>query len=169
MIVQAIYESRARTRITDKDIDLIAARSMSKNVANGVTSFMYYDEWHYLQVVEGRPAEVAETMKRIASNPMHHSLKIRLMNRQTTRGFEGWPFGILPASDFELRRVIRNFGYKNLFQPNVLDALKVLKRTAGRKYRTLNNLEKQALFDKRKFEAPKSSLSLSEEMLGLRG
>lgn len=89
MFVHTIYQSRARVRITENDIVGITAQSLSNNVKNGLTSFMYYDDTRFLQIIEGRPAEVASAMKRITKNSLHHSITVRVMNRSSTRNFEG--------------------------------------------------------------------------------
>jgi hypothetical protein len=168
MFVHTIYESRAHTRISEHDISQISDSAMRNNIKHGLTSFMYFDNWRFLQIIEGRPASVADAMQRIADNPMHHSLKVRLMNRSSVRNFEGWAFGAISNDDFELRRVVKNMGYKDLLQTNVLDTIKVLKRTAGRKYRTMNALEKQTMSDPQLVKTPKNTVSLTEAVLGLR-
>ncbi len=168
MFVQITYDSRAHTRISDRDIAEITMRSMRKNISNGLTSFMYYVYWRFLHILEGRPEQVANTMKRITDNPLHHTLKVRLMNRNPVRSFPEWPFGTIAAADPILHRLMKNMGFRDLFQANVLDAIKVLKRTAGRKYRMMNQLEKQALTDPRMVSLPKTKPSLTEDMLGLR-
>lgn len=168
MFVHTIYESRAHTRISEHDISQVSASALQNNIRHGLTSFLYFDDWRFLQIIEGRPASVADAMQRIADNPMHHSLKVRLMSRSSIRNFEGWAFGAIGADDFELRRVVKNLGYKNLLQTNVLDTVKVLKRTAGRKYRTMNALEKQALVDPPLAKSSQKTVSLTEAILGLR-
>ena len=168
MFVQITYDSRAHTRISDRDIAKITIRSMRNNISSGLTGLMYYDDWRFLHILEGPPEQVADTMKRITDSPLHHSLKVRLMNRGPVRSFPEWPFGTLTANDPILHRIMKNMGFRDLFQANVLDAIKVLKRTAGRKYRMMNQLEKQALVDPRMVSAPKSRPSLTEDMLGLR-
>ncbi len=169
MFVQITYNSCARARITDQDIAEITARSLPSNLAKGLTSYMYYDDWRFLHILEGRPAQVAHTMKQIIDSPLHYSVKVRLMNRNHARDFQGWHFGTLAATDPELCRILKNMGFRDLFQANVLDAIKVLKRTAGRKYRKMSSLEKQALSGPRRSSIPKSKPNLTEEMLGLRG
>ena len=168
MYVQTIYDSRARAHISDQDIVQITANAKPYNIANGLTGFLYYDDWRFLQVIEGHPAQVAEAMKRITMDPIHHSVKVRLMNRTMVRSYSGWPFGILSASDPDLRRVVKLMGYRDLFETNVVDAIKVMKRAAGRKYRVMSIYEKEALFNVRLTEKPETYLSLTEEMLGLR-
>lgn len=169
MFVQAIYESKARARITENTIGQIKTTALPNNVAHAVTSILYYDNWRFLQVVEGRPAQVVETMKQITTNPIHHSVKLRLMSRQSARRFGSWPLGILSVEDFELRRTLKNMGYRNLFQLNVLDAVKVIKRTTGRKLRTMDSLEKRALTDLNLLKKVEHSPNLTEQILGLRG
>jgi uncharacterized protein YwbE len=168
MFVQITYDSRAHAPILDTDIADISMRSIRNNISNGLTSFIYYDDWRFLHILEGRPEQVADTMKRITESPLHHSLKVRLMNRGQVRSFPEWPFGTLAATDPVLHRIMKNMGFRDLFQANVLDAIKVLKRTAGRKYRMMNPLEKQALADPRMVTTPKSKPNLTEEILGLR-
>jgi hypothetical protein len=169
MYVQTIYDSRARAHISEQDIAQIAAKAKSYNIANGLTGFLYYDDWRFLQVIEGHPAQVAEAMKRITKDPIHHSVKVRLMNRIMTRSFGGWPFGVFCASDPDLRRIVKLMGYKDLFESNVVDAIKIMKRVAGRKYRAMSIYEKESLFNAGLTEKPEQHLSLTEEMLGLRG
>jgi FAD-dependent sensor of blue light len=168
MFVQTIYDSRAHVRITDHDIARITAQSLPYNLANGLTSYLYYDDWRFLQVLEGRPAQVADAMARIDANPMHHCVKVRLMTRSTTRDFEGWPIGTLSADDTELRRVLKSFGFKDVFQCNVLEAIKILRRVAGRKLRTMTIVDKQALSDPGSVKMPEKKVNLTEDMLGLR-
>ena len=145
MYAQTIYESKTKLPITKAEMSALRDRSLQNNLDNGLTGFLYYNDWQFLHVLEGRPAQVANTMQRISNDPMHGNFKIRLMNRCSNREFPEWPFGIVHEDDFELRRVVKNMGYKSLIRANVLDILKVLKRTAGRKFRTLNVLEKQML------------------------
>ncbi|KAB7610297.1 hypothetical protein F9L33_13385 [Amylibacter sp. SFDW26] len=168
MFVQTIYQSKSRMRIKPHDIAQITAHSTPKNAQCGVTSYLYYDDWYYLHVLEGGAAQVAETMKRVASNKLHHSVKVRLMTRSSERGFEGWPFGSIAADDFELRRVMKNLGHKVLVDANVLDIMKILKRTAGRKLRTMSSLEKRSLSDVGSLKILGSQGNLIEEVLGLR-
>lgn len=169
MYVQTIYDSRARAHISDQDVAQIITDAKPYNITNGLTGFLYYDDWRFLQVIEGHPAQVAEAMKRITKNPIHHSVKVRLINRTMVRSFSGWPFGVLSASDPSLRRIIKLMGYNDLFEANVLDAIKIMKRVAGRKYRGMSIYEKEALYNTCLTEKPKRRLNLTEEILGLRG
>ncbi len=168
MFVQTIYQSKSRMRITAYDVAQIAAHSIPKNVKHKITSYLYHDDWNYLHVLEGGAAQVADVMKGIAANKLHHSVKVRLMTRCSVRGFAEWPFGSIAADDFELRRIMKNLGYKGLLDANILDIVKVLKRTAGRKLRTMSVLEKRSLFDLGTLKIPKEKRNLTEEMLGLR-
>jgi hypothetical protein len=157
MFVQITYNSCAHARITDQDIAEITARSLPYNLAKGLTSYMYYDDWRFLHVIEGRPPQVAHIMKQIIDSPLHHSVKVRLMNRNPERDFQGWYFGTLAANDPELCRILKNMGFRDLFQANVLDAIKVLKRTAGRKYRKMSLLENRHYQTRADQKIPKQS------------
>jgi hypothetical protein len=168
MFVQITYDSRANARITDQDIAKITTSSLVKNLANDLTGYLYYDDRRFLHILEGRTEQVSDAMKRITSNPMHHSLKVRLMNRNPERNFQEWPFGTLAAGDPELRRITKNMGFRDLFDANVLDVIKILKRVAGRKYRMMNSLEKQSLTDPRKMIGSKPSADMPDNVLGLR-
>ncbi len=169
MFVQTIYDSCAHMHISQHDIDMIAAQSLPYNLKNGLTSYLYHDDWRFLQVIEGRPAEISAVMARIDQSPMHHTMKVRLMCRKSTRDFERWPFGNLSLDDTELCRVLKSMGLRDLFKTNVLEAVKILSRTAGRKYRTMSRLEKQVLVRPELLKSVEpSKVSLTEDMLGLR-
>ncbi len=168
MFVQITYDSRACARITDRDIEKITACSLSKNIANDLTGFLYHDDQRFLHILEGPTEQVSDAMERITGNPMHHSLKVRLMNRGRERSFPDWPFGTLAATDPELRRIIRNMGFRDVFDANVLDVIKIIKRVAGRKYRMMTSLEKQSLTDARRIIRPKIPLGVTEDILDFR-
>ena len=167
MFVQTIYQSKSRMRITECDIAQITAQSIPNNLGNKISSYLYCDDWNYLHIIEGNAAQVADIMKRIAANKLHHSVKVRLMTRSMKRDFEAWPFGCVKADDFELKRILKNRGYKDLLEINILDAVNVLKRTSGRKIRTMSALEKQSLSDVSRIRMPKPKNNLTEEILGL--
>ena len=90
------------------------------------------------------------------------------MTRCSKRSFEDWPLGMVNGDDFELQRVMKNLGHKTLVALNILDVVKVLKRTAGRKLRTMTSLEKRSLSDVNTLKMPKPKRNLTEAMLGLR-
>ncbi|MFK5998312.1 MAG: BLUF domain-containing protein [Rhodobacterales bacterium] len=169
MFVQTIYDSRAIAHINQRDIDVLTAQSLPYNLKNGLTSFLYYDDWRFLQVIEGCPENVAAVMARIDRNRIHHNLKVRLMSRKSTRDFARWPFGSISQADTELHHVLKSMGLRDLFKTNVLEAIKILSRTAGRKYRTMSQMEKQALTDIDLLKPVEpDQISLTEDMLGLR-
>ncbi len=168
MFVQTVYQSKSRMRITSDDVNYIKTHSIPQNKKTGITSYLYYDDWNYLHILEGHAAQVADVMKRISVNKRHHSVKVRLMTRGSQRSFEGCPLGCVSADDFELQRVLKNFGRKNMINVNILDVVKILKRTAGRKMRTMSILEKQSLSDVRALKISEPKCNLTEDMLGLR-
>jgi hypothetical protein len=91
------------------------------------------------------------------------------MTRKSSRDFEHWPFGCIPEADLELCHVLKSMGLRDLFKSNVLEAVKVLRRTARRKYRTMSRSEKQLLMKPELLEPVEpSKVSLTEDMLGLR-
>jgi hypothetical protein len=96
-------------------------------------------------------------------------VKVRLMTCNLARDFQGRHFGSLAATDLELCSVLKYMVFRDLFQANILDAIKVLKRTSGWKYRKLIQLENQALSGTRRPNISKIKPNLTEEMLGLRG
>lgn len=142
MFVQTIYESKAHTLISEDVVNTIVTRSFPRNLKHSVTGFLYYDDMHFVQVVEGRPADVADTMCRIEADPLHYALKVRLMYRSETREFADWPLATVHADDYELRRLITNMGYTYLLEANIMDIQTILKRTSSRKYRIMQTLQK---------------------------
>jgi len=168
MFVQMIYQSKSRMRITAHDMVEIMQGAIPQNIEQQVTSYLYHDDWNYLHILEGKATQIVDTMKQITADKLHHSIKVRLMTECTKRNFQDWPLGVVSADDFELQRVMKNLGHKSVLDLNILDAVKVLKRTAGRKLRTMSVLEKRSLTDARNLELPKMKRNLTEDMLGLR-
>lgn len=73
---QVIYISTATASGAAMQADDILAESRSNNRRDGITGLLYADGKRFLQVLEGEPPAVAETLARIERDPRHRAIVI---------------------------------------------------------------------------------------------
>ncbi|PCH92692.1 MAG: hypothetical protein COB84_10300 [Rhodobacteraceae bacterium] len=168
MIVQTIYECRCHHPFDADELKEFADAARAHNIANGVTSFLVCEGDRLLQVVEGGTDAVTLTMRRITLDKRLRDVKVRLMTRRRARVFSSWALGVVDKDDREFRRILKNLNHKSVFDLNILDALKLMKRVSGRKYRVMDILERREQNTRPRALKAKSGLSLNEEIIGLR-
>lgn len=168
MIVQTIYECRCDHPFDVDELKEFTDAARVQNITNGVTSFLICEGDRLLQVIEGGTDAVTLTMQRIGLDKRLLNVKVRLMTRRHARVFSSWALGVVDKDDREFRRMLKNLNHKSVFDLNILDALKLMKRVSGRKYRVMDILERREQNTRPKSLKGKSGLSLGEEIIGLR-
>lgn len=94
-LIQVVYLSRSTRRITGGDLQEIQTHASLNSVRNGVTGVLIYGDSHFLQLLEGDPEAVEETLVRIKRDSRHTDLK-ELMRRAVTERASGmWSMGVI--------------------------------------------------------------------------
>jgi hypothetical protein len=95
MLTQLIYHSHfvpgdygALSTVRD-----IIHTSEINNGRDGITGFLIFDKAHFLQILEGEPADIQNTLNRIKADPRHRDLTIIADRPITTRVFTDWAMG----------------------------------------------------------------------------
>ncbi len=110
MIERIVYVSRAAAGIGPREAFDIVRTAHNRNRRLGLTGgLLLLDGW-FVQVLEGEPHHVRERLARIAADPRHEALDVRLRSSHAERAFPSeWmalrlPEEIDPA-------VLARFGY----------------------------------------------------------
>lgn len=88
-----VYRSRARSDITDADIDAILASSRRHNEDAAITGILLFGKGYFVQVIEGNGPAVDRTYRRILSDPRHGDAVLLYDGSGEPRRFGGWPMG----------------------------------------------------------------------------
>ena len=93
-IRQLLYVSRATAPLSEAACQVLLASSRAHNETNDVTGMLVYlSDGTFMQVIEGDPASIDETMARIEADPRHHDVKRIFDNRVPARAFADWSMG----------------------------------------------------------------------------
>lgn len=101
-LVQLIYVSMAQHEFDDDVLDAILASSVRHNTHQQITGMLIYAEGNFLQVLEGPPVAVDDTMARIAADPRHCDLMVLGRLQVVQRDFEQWSMGFRRLTRREL-------------------------------------------------------------------
>ncbi len=137
MLNRVFYESRAISRFGPITLLSLQKRCVQRNLADGITSFMFSNQKRIFQVLEGPEDKVDATMARITDSRLHDTVKIRAVMRDTERKFQHWPFGATNTDDPEFKRVMTAGMMTDFFSLDVLQAERVLSIVASRKRRAV--------------------------------
>lgn len=95
-VTRLVYASRSEFVETDRgsEIERIIASARRLNTQNDVTGFLMVTPTGFAQVLEGRPANVAETYGRIVVDPRHRDIRLPSQETIAERRFPRWSIGL---------------------------------------------------------------------------
>ena len=78
MLERIVYVSRAAAGVGDRDVYRIIRGAHARNGPEGLTGALIFLDGWFAQLVEGPPAAVGRAFARIAADPRHHGLGLRV-------------------------------------------------------------------------------------------
>lgn len=88
-----VYRSKARSGITDADIEAILQTSRRHNEAADVTGMLLIGNGYFVQIIEGTGPTVDRTYRRILSDGRHSDAVLLYEGSGEPRRFGGWAMG----------------------------------------------------------------------------
>lgn len=126
-----------------------------RNLAVGITAFLYCDERGIFQVLEGPPCSVEEVVARIRRDSRHAGVEVLSEAACDARLFPRWAFGATNSGDREYRRAAHVIGCGDFWELDPAEAARLLSTVASRKRRQLqNDLERFRTLDWRQSAQP---------------
>ena len=92
-LFQLVYESRSNQAFTEEEITRLLDHSREKNRKSGITGILMYRQGVFTQVLEGEESLVRQLFERIAQDPRHREVEIRLAETIQERSFPNWSMG----------------------------------------------------------------------------
>jgi len=101
--IQVIYVSDLVPGQEDQ-LPAILASAVKHNQANGITGMLLYAGGNFMQVLEGAPQAVHETMRRIEQDPRHRNTTVLSEEPIDERDFADWRMGFKILGQEEAKR-----------------------------------------------------------------
>jgi hypothetical protein len=92
-LYQLIYVSSATSEYDAEAIRSILASSVRHNTENGITGLLLYSHGSIMQVLEGEPQAIQETMTRIVADERHFGVTELRYDPIPERDFGTWSMG----------------------------------------------------------------------------
>lgn len=99
------YTSLAELDLESSDLEAIHRTARELNALDGITGLLIFNGTHFLQIVEGDEAAVADLVARLRRDRRHSSLEIRDEREIGERSFPDWSMELVrvTASYFEAK------------------------------------------------------------------
>lgn len=94
-----VYLSKARPGLSAVDVRAILGSAQVKNRRRDVTGFLLYSGRHFVQVLEGRPAELNELVRAIETDERHAGLHVLDRHPIRHRRYGAWAMGFTESLD----------------------------------------------------------------------
>lgn len=94
MLERIVYVSRAAPQTDLPQVCSVIRAAYGRNAGDDVTgALLFLDGW-FAQALEGPPAAIAAAVARIAGDPRHHAVDMRLRERALCRLFPDQPMAL---------------------------------------------------------------------------
>jgi len=123
-LCRLIYFSSASPNLTERDLDDILQESISGNSRCNITGILAYDDFHFMQILEGGEKAVNDLYLCIAADARHHNVRLLNFQQIENRRFDDWSMALAKLPEVTGRYIDRLYGG---FKPqlfSITDALK---------------------------------------------
>lgn len=98
-----IYRSRAEdAEDLGRNLSQILHASRHHNRAHGITGVLTCFDDHFIQIIEGPPAQIDRLMAVLARDPRHHDIEVLGRWAASHRLFGGWAMASPPTSEISV-------------------------------------------------------------------
>lgn len=104
-MISLTYLSTATTDFDQPALRGLLEVSRRNNHAQGLSGMLLFAGGHFIQTLEGPPAEVDATFERIAADPRHRDVIVALREGVEERAFAEWSMGFEELGDHEVERL----------------------------------------------------------------
>lgn len=106
---RVIYCSQATHDVSPEELVALLEVSRRNNEAVGLSGMLLYSSQSFLQVLEGDPAALEETYRRIGADARHANLRLLMDAEVTAPLFPDWTMGFEHVDDEDLADELDGF------------------------------------------------------------
>jgi len=111
-----VYVSTPVEEVDSDVLESILGTAHINNTEHDLTGMLVFDEQHYLQVIEGRRAEVSQLLGNLYKDSRHKDLLVLGFDCISQRQFPDWSMQFVPVADVT-RHVLLRHGVSSKFEP----------------------------------------------------
>lgn len=101
-LIHIAYASKATQAFDPRALAQLMQRASSANERLGLTGFLLYDNRHFFQLLEGPPAVVDQTFRKIVADERHGEIVCILNEPLAARQFDEWSMSFMAMTPGEL-------------------------------------------------------------------
>ena len=98
---QLLYVSKP-SNVYHKDIEAILSKSRTRNASVGISGALIFTSDWFIQIIEGRSTAITNLYNRIAQDPRHVELELRLVRPIPERCFTNWGMDYVSQSQVSM-------------------------------------------------------------------
>lgn len=92
-MIRLIYVSTATSLPTESELTQLLEQARSRNLRQNITGMLLYDSATYMQVLEGKKADVIDVFNSISKDPRNTAVLELLREPISGRDFPNWQMG----------------------------------------------------------------------------
>ncbi|HCA11785.1 MAG TPA: blue light sensor protein [Marinobacter adhaerens] len=93
-LCRLIYFSSVSSHLQESDLDDILAESIKRNERDGITGLLAYDQFNFMQVLEGEEDAVNRLYLGITADPRHQDVRLIQYEQIDHRQFDDWAMAL---------------------------------------------------------------------------
>jgi Sensors of blue-light using FAD len=118
-LTRIIYYSERNPAIA-MDVRSLMATSHKNNARDGLTGFLHYNGFYFLQVLEGGRASVSACYHRIAADPRHNNIVLISCQDVRERLFPSWSMGLHEGMNDRTKEIFLRYFATNKVDPEII-------------------------------------------------
>ncbi|RKE02634.1 BLUF domain-containing protein [Marinifilum flexuosum] len=92
-LIHIVYVSFSRNQLSELELDELLSEIRPKNLANGVTGLLLYNDEIFIQVIEGEKDKISTLYNRLQNDNRHTNIVKILEEDIDQRSFPEWSMG----------------------------------------------------------------------------
>jgi hypothetical protein len=108
VLVRLMYVSKARQPVTDAGLSAILRLATERNERFGITGFLNFNGWQFMQVIEGKPDPINQLAANIKRDRRHTNFTLLTHEQIQRRAFPLWTMQLLRTEHHGLPATVRD-------------------------------------------------------------
>ena len=109
-LCRLIYFSSVSPHLEESDVEDILAESVKRNEQCGITGLLAYDQFNFMQVLEGEEEAVNKLYLSITGDPRHQDVRLIQYEQIEKRQFEDWAMALAKLPEVPGKYINKLYG-----------------------------------------------------------
>ena len=109
-LCRLIYFSSVSSHLQESDLDDILAESIKRNERDGITGLLAYDQFNFMQVLEGEEDAVNRLYLGITADPRHQDVRLIQYEQIDHQQFDDWAMALAKLPEVPGKYINKLYG-----------------------------------------------------------